>query len=306
MYDVPSLVPTAILEQVTTNNNVDSVKCLAVVPTLLSVVGSFNTARLVRSSHFRPSPKQILLGISILEVISTLCFSVQSLVIPRHFSHFHLVFISKSWHSCWMQFSIASYIVCNCVSLVYLCKSSKKSTEEYTFVYSVEPWLGTLGILYPILTALVGISMKIYSSLDFTTPNEHETGYVPVLVLLGATTLNSLILYVHHRNTGKPQAVATSAVLMTYLWTGVLRILESNDLRSQSNFYPLMLLQAVLLPLMGLLNAVFWFLPRYQRVTMLYPKAPSKQWRLRRAIWHIPVFDELPSYDYGVRRRCRF
>jgi hypothetical protein len=79
-------------------------------------------------------------------------------------------------------------------------------------------------------------------------------GY-PITILVAAVLFNAILMHVctsrsSSSSTGKDSAshingVATVAVLLTYIWTAILRVFESNDLRnnSQAGFFPLMLLQ---------------------------------------------------------------
>jgi hypothetical protein len=325
---------------------------VALIPTLMSVVGSVNIARLVKRS---PSikegsyTKRILMGMSICEVVSCIAFSAQSLFIPRESSHFLWAIGNGSALGLMMQFSISSYIFSCFLSFIYLSKIRLDyNTINRDFVTRrIEPWMGTLGLCYPLMTAFIGAAMQFYSNMEFLPSSEDSAtseatlshlreissrighflfpGY-PITNLLAAVAFNSFVIFAfvwsplgQKRSkdwapASQTNGVATAAVLLTYVWTAILRVFESNDIShfSKGALYPLILLQAVLLPALGLYNASAWFEPRMKRVQSLYP-FESTSWCLVRTL----IGDKMKpnkigsghssdSFSLASRRRCRF
>lgn len=362
----------------------DPGKFVALIPTLMSVVGSMNIVRLIQRS---PSIKEgsftkhILMSMSLCEMISCVAFSMQSLFIPRETSHILWAIGNGSLLGLMMQFSISSYIFSCFVSFIYLSKirnedhsnsSSSSNPINRDFVMKrIEPWTGALGFGYPIITALIGTAMLYYNSIiDTILPSISTTtdeailsrqrelsnrisrflfpGY-PITNLIAAITVNSLVIYYFVRpkqqrskqqqsqniapsptsssmtsttSISQTNGVATAAVLLTYLWTAILRVFESNDILhhfSTKGLYPLIVLQLFLLPALGLYNVITWLQSRkITRIQALYP-FENKLWCLRRALLGskkvFPTKTSLTStatllkdkeYTFSSRRSCRF
>ena len=169
-------------------------------------------------------------------------------------------------------------------------------------------------------------------------------GY-PITNLIAAITVNSLVIYyfVRPKQPSSPKqqpqntsssastsisqtnGVATAAVLLTYLWTAILRVFESNDILhhfSTKGLYPLIVLQLFLLPALGLYNVMTWLQSRkITRIQALYP-FETKLWCLRRALLGsqkvIPTRTSFSAagstttvmnedeYNFSPRRSCRF
>ena len=367
----------------------DPGKFVALIPTLMSVVGSMNIVRLIqRSPSFKEGSftKHILMSMSLCEMISCVAFSMQSLFIPRATSHILWAIGNGSVLGLMMQFSISSYIFSCFVSFIYLSKirfddakrngSSTNPINRDFVMKRIEPWTGALGFGYPIITALIGTAMLYYNSIiDTILPSISTTtdeailsqqrefsnrirrflfpGY-PITNLIAAITVNSLVIYYFVRprkqssstQSPKPQelqqlqqsipsspkasisqtnGVATAAVLLTYLWTAILRVFESNDILhhfSTKGLYPLIVLQLFLLPAWGLYNVIAWLQScKITRIQALYP-FESKLWCIRRALFgRTKVFPSKISvttsnsaatminndeYTFAPRHSCRF
>lgn len=328
----------------------DPSKLAALIPTLMGVAGSVNILRLVKRTNFGNSCKRVLFGMSICEVVSSIAFSLQSLFIPRNTSHFLWAIGNGSALGLMMSFSIYSFLY-NCIlSFVYLAKVQAGSNKDFTdkdFVQKrIEPWTGAMGFSYPILTAMIGAGMRVYSEMDFaasdaTLQKELSAkighflfpGY-PLTFLLAAIVLNSLVIFAFvragkkfSRNNESPtlasqtqvNAVATASVLLTYAWTAILRVFESNDIRSnnEAGLFPLLLLQAFFLPALALFNVVTWLQPRFRRVREIYP-FESNVWCVERAVFgekitptkgwqpEIGADNQEQDFNFSARRRVRF
>lgn len=289
------------------------------------------------------------MGMSICEVVSCIAFSAQSLFIPRESSHFLWAIGNGSALGLMMQFSISSYIFSCFLSFIYLSKIrlDYNSTNRDFVTRRIEPWMGTLGLCYPLVTAFIGAAMQFYSNMEFLPSSEdsatsEETlshlreissriGYLlfpgyPITNLLAAVAFNSFVIFAfvwsplgqkpskQWTSTSQTNGVATAAVLLTYVWTAILRVFESNDIShfSKGALYPLILLQAVLLPALGLYNASAWFQPRMKRVQSLYP-FENNSWCLLRTLIgdkmkpnKIESEHSSDSFSLVSRRRCRF
>jgi hypothetical protein len=327
----------------------DPGKFVALIPTLMSVVGSVNIVRLVKRS---PSikegsfTKRILMNMSLCEVVSCIAFSIQSLFIPRETSHILWAIGNGSLLGLMMQFSISSYIFSCFLSFIYLSKVRVDTNNPINrdFVTKwIEPWTGTLGFGYPIITALIGAAMQYYSNMELVPTNHDEAtvsrqrelskrigrflfpGY-PITNLIAAIVVNSFVIFAFVRpnknktkdmsssSISQTNGVATAAVLLTYLWTAILRVFESNDILHHFNttgLYPLLLLQLVLLPALGLYTVITWFSSRTRRIQSLYP-FESYLWCIRRVVLgpkKVPptsINNTTNQFDFALQRRCRF
>lgn len=347
---------------------------IALIPTLMSVVGSVNIARLVKQCpSFKGSAKRILMGMSLCEVVSSVAFSAQSLFIPRETSHILWAIGNGSALGLMMQFSISSYIFSCFLSFIYLSKIRFGGGDNRDFCATrIEPWTGALGLCYPLITALIGAGMRVYSNMEFlphtnTTENVEAVslrqrelsarvgqflfpGY-PVTNFLLAVAVNGLVIFAFVRNGGnnksnknnnnrndslrsRTNGVATASVLLTYVWTAILRVFESNDIShfSKGGLLPLVLLQAFFLPALGLYNVLgtTTLQPRWRRVRTLYP-CESNVWCAGRALFGgggggtkffqpttgvvVPTTTtsttaaarvEDHDFNFSSRRRCRF
>jgi hypothetical protein len=294
--------------------SVDQGKLLSlmpVIPTLLSVVGSVNIARLVKNSKSfgASSARNILFGISVCEVVSSVAFSLQSLFINRQGSHFLAAMTNGSVLGAIMHFSISSFLYNCLVSFVYLGKSAQREKAEINHkanrdfvVKLVEPSTPALGLVYLLMTASIGAGMRIYSGLELTSEDTvsqmtlypgHTLGF-----LVAAVMVNSLVIWSFCRAVGSTtNGVATAAVLLTYIWTAILRVFESNDIRSSNgsaSLLPLILLQALILPALGMFNLAGWISPRYIRCRKLYP-FESRAW----AFLHVVFGEQLVRPTQG-------
>jgi hypothetical protein len=112
---------------------------------------------------------------------------------------------------------------------------------------------------------------------------------------------------------------------LTYLWTAILRVFESNDILhhfSTKGLYPLIVLQLVLLPALGLYNVITWLQSRkLRRIQTLYPME-NKLWCFRRAVlgshkvfptktavqmtYTTGTVSMNNDYSFSPRRNCRF
>lgn len=94
--------------------------------------------------------------------------------------------------------------------------------------------------------------------------------------------------------------VATQAFLYvfafstTYFWTTLLRIIESQDVLTERDLYPFLVIQAVLLPSTGIFNIFIFLRPKYLSVRSQHPET-SSWWVFRRALYgeSVPI-DERP------------
>jgi hypothetical protein len=334
----------------------DPGKVVALIPTLMSIVGSVNIARLVkRSPSFHHSAKRILMGMSLCEVISAVAFSMHSLFIPRATSHFLWAIGNGSALGLLMQFSISSYVFSCFVSFIYLSKISFGGGANRDFCRTrIEPWTGALGGFgYPLLTAVLGLAMRYYSQQDFLPSDDIDESLVsrrqqelsarvgqflfpgyPITNLLAAIAVNSFVIFAFVRGTSssansdrdallrsRTNGVATASVLLTYGWTAILKVFESNDIShfSKNRLGPLLWLQLVLLPALALANGITWLQPRMARIQALYP-CESTLWCIARALLgktvkpssltNASTFDSPNSvshgFDFASRRRCRF
>lgn len=301
----------------------DPGKFIALIPTLMSVVGSVNIVRLVKRS---PSikdgsfTKRILMSMSICEVVSCIAFSSQSLFIPRETSHILWAIGNGSLLGLTMQFSISSYLFSCFISFIYISKivrfqnDHKTKQQNRDFVTKqIEPYTGALGFGYPIITALIGAAMQYYSNIELIPSDTDEIhgsivsqrqrelsnriarflfpGY-PITNILLAIAVNSLVIYIFVRpqlsssTITQTNGVATAAVLLTYIWTAILRVFESNDILHHFNttgLYPLIVLQLVLLPALGLYNIITWLRSRVHQIQSLYP-FETTMWCIQRAL----------------------
>jgi hypothetical protein len=316
----------------------DPGKLVAFVSTLMGVAGSVNIVRLLKRVQFHNSnSKRILVGMSCCEVVSSVAFSLQSLFIPRETSHFLLAIGNGSALGLMMQLSICSFLYTCLLSFIYLSKVQNQDYNRDFVEKRIEPWTGAMGISYPILSAIIGAAMRVYSGKHFQKESDRLgrllfPGY-NLTFFLAAILVNSLVIFAFVRAGRKlpyakkkenssladqTNAVATAACLLTFVWTAVLRVLESNDIRSNSEagIFPLVLLQVFFLPALAFFNLVTWLKPRYQRVRAIYP-FESSLWCVERALfgdkisptkgWQPePNRPDIGELSFSLRRGCQF
>lgn len=128
-----------------------------------------------------------------------------------------------------------------------------------------------------------------------------------VVVVLLSIVVNNLVIFLavkeqltrgrrhsiqSDRQTKRIQAVATQAFLYvaaffgTFVWNVTLRIMESRyyDAQDQATFFPLLVVQAVLVPSTGVFNLCIYLRPRYLKTRTDCP-AESRLWAVRRALY---------------------
>jgi hypothetical protein len=141
-------------------------------------------------------------------------------------------------------------------------------------------------------------------------------GGLPIALILLCIAISNCVIYLHVRRTinrgrlrssfavngvqnsqtKRIRAVATqaflyvAAFLMTYLWGVVLKIMESGsyDAQDEANLFPILVLQAIMLPLTGFLNLCIYVRPRYLRCRSDFP-LESRCWAVRRALYEDAV-----------------
>jgi hypothetical protein len=141
-------------------------------------------------------------------------------------------------------------------------------------------------------------------------------GGLPIALILLCIAISNCFIYLHVRRTinrgrlrssfavngvqnsqtKRIRAVATqaflyvAAFLMTYLWGVVLKIMESGsyDAQDEANLFPILVLQAIMLPLTGFLNLCIYVRPRYLRCRSDFP-LETRWWAVRRALYEEAV-----------------
>lgn len=97
---------------------------------------------------------------------------------------------------------------------------------------------------------------------------------------------------VEDSQTRRVRAVATQAFLYVgsfvtaYVWTAILRIMESLefDAEDEASIFPILVLQALFVPIQGFFNLLVYVRPRYLRARVDFPKE-SRYWAFRRALF---------------------
>jgi hypothetical protein len=140
-------------------------------------------------------------------------------------------------------------------------------------------------------------------------------GGLPIALILLCIAMNNCVIYLYVRRTinrgrrrssfvttgqdsqtKRIRAVATQAFLyvgaflMTYLWGVVLKIMESGsyDAQDEATVFPILVLQATMLPLTGFFNLCIYVRPRYMRCRSDFP-LESRWWAVRRALYEEAV-----------------
>lgn len=288
------------------------IQLLAVIPTLLSLLGSLNIIRTLRNSHFSPTAKKLLLNMGLCEVLSTAAFSSQSIFLGREDSHFPQLVLTDSLLSWTMQCSILGYLYSIIMSFVYLGVSSNQKQAQDFMQKRIEPYTPFLGAFYVVLSFLVGAGMRVYSEYEFDHAEASSSWwnwaeYVPQyrLVLLFVTIISNTSVMLCSKN---PNMIATTCVLLNWFYTSILRIFESHDIRRHGSSHILVWLQAGLLPALGVMNlGLTWWWPRYCCLRGLYPYE-SNLWCARRVLGTIPPTALTKASSFGLlyRKRGRF
>jgi hypothetical protein len=126
----------------------------------------------------------------------------------------------------------------------------------------------------------------------------YMVGALPAIFFFLGVLINNFLIYTHVRRTlykSKSrtlsdttqqdrrihQTVATQAFLyvgsfyMTYIWTFILKVLNAQDLDSESQVFPLLVLQSIFMPMQGFFNLLIYVRPAYVKYRKHYPEASS-------------------------------
>mmetsp|Transcript_35754 Transcript_35754/g.77638 ORF Transcript_35754/g.77638 Transcript_35754/m.77638 type:complete len:425 (-) Transcript_35754:194-1468(-) len=202
----------------------------------------------------------------------------------------------------WTYPSVFYYIA---LSFYYLLRI-RYSMKDSFFGKRIEPWIHAFMILYPLMATIVGLSLGVFGyqpaiNICWMVPNDRcdERCIHIIMWLFGIffvssffiVILNNLLIYCYVRtarnksqrlstlstneNASRINVVAVQAFLyvlvflLTYTWSLILRFMVV--VRSTANPYPVQILRALFLPLMGAGNLLVYVRPRYLQVRTIEP-----------------------------------
>jgi hypothetical protein len=148
-------------------------------------------------------------------------------------------------------------------------------------------------------------------------------GGLPTVYMFLSIIINNLLIYCFVRRTtrrtsrkslrgrnhqqNRIQAVATQALLyvgtflLAYSWAFAVKVAESLGFQAQdeARIFPVLVLQAIFLPMHGFFNLIVYSRPNYLRCRQIFPRE-SRLWVLRRAWFGRPIVRRLASVDASL------
>eukprot|EP00562_Extubocellulus_spinifer_P015430 CAMPEP_0178568290 /NCGR_PEP_ID=MMETSP0697-20121206/15814_1 /TAXON_ID=265572 /ORGANISM="Extubocellulus spinifer, Strain CCMP396" /LENGTH=434 /DNA_ID=CAMNT_0020202349 /DNA_START=261 /DNA_END=1565 /DNA_ORIENTATION=- len=257
------------------------------------------------SSPFR----RILLVMSAFDLLNTIHVCLTPFIMPRESSdNFWVVgndatCTLRAVMDQWVFPSFAYYVA---LSFYYLLRI-RYSVKDSFFGKRIEPWIHAFMFLYPLTTTIVGLSLGVFGyqpaiNVCWVVPNDRcDQRCLQIIIwLFGGiffvssffiVILNNLLIYCYVRtarnksqrlstlstneNASRINVVAVQAFLyvlvflLTYTWSLILRFMVV--VRSTANPYPVQILRALFLPLMGAGNLLVYVRPRYLQVRTIEP-----------------------------------
>jgi hypothetical protein len=310
---------------------------LAVFSGTLSILGSSLIVYRVYQNRQNTSPyDRILLGLSCSDIIHSATYALSPFLLPQNTSQ--RVWASGTDKTCSFlgfltQLAFAAIWYNGMLSFYYLL-TVRFGVKRQAFTRRYEPYIHIFGIFYFVLTATSGLIFGFFSELEITqgcwigeypegceargdckgSPIGWAFGGLPFLFTFFALPINNLIILFHVRkilNKNKAggariKEVATQGLLyvatfyLSYLAAFIVRVLESFGFNAEQEaiFYPVLVINAFMLPLQGFFNAFIYTRPNYARVRAAFPEK-SVSWTLKRACLatEIPPFasSNIPS-----------
>ncbi|CAB9512288.1 expressed unknown protein [Seminavis robusta] len=201
---------------------------LPIIPALLSATGSAAIIHMVLTSARKTPYRRIMMGLSCYDLLSSLMYPLQAFLLPRDTSQrlwaignrascsmlgfFIIMFFSAAWYS--------GTLSC------YFCLTVKFGVRERDFAKRYEPYMHAVSIGYPLLAAIVGLSLGTYHEIEIGAScgvtnwpegcgcregAEEECclspilawvlGGIPLFLIFCTILVNNLLVFCHVRNT---------------------------------------------------------------------------------------------------------
>lgn len=260
---------------------------------------------------------RIMLGMSCSDLVASIVYFLGTWLVPRgtegRYGPVYLA--SGNERTCdvsgfLVQFAVCSPIYNGMLALYYLLLVRFKWTEQR--LHKIEPLFHTVPICFGFGTSVAGLVLRLYGNVEWlcwinpNPPQERTKAYqwtflfAPVWVCVGFVTLVMISLYVQMRalerannrysigpNSSRKHERSTQiavqgmlyvlAFYITWFFPSIQRITEFT---ADKNYFAVQMLDASLLPLQGLLNALIYVRPRFIRYRKKYPEV-----RLRALVW---------------------
>jgi len=109
-------------------------------------------------------------------------------------------------------------------------------------------------------------------------------------------SMNSSVQSERIKDVAKQASLYVVAFIGTYVWSLLLRIMESQsyDAEDEAALFPFLVLQSILVPSTGVFNLLIYLRPRYKRTRELFPNE-SSIWVFRRAMYGETVREPLEN-----------
>ena len=291
-------------------------KDLAILPlfsALLSILGSSAIIRL--SSTLKTSYERILFGLSVADLSSSTVNALGAFLVPRDSSH--RIWAVGNDTTCaalgtLYQITTAGFLYSGMLSLYFLLTIRFRVTETW-FAKYVEPGMHVSAAGGPLLTGFIGLGLGVYGEVRlgpgcWTVPDrQHGEMFgwmataIPMVLTLTGVIGGQIMIYRHCRqvlqrsimtnrrwttDTAKQARLRNvtmqslsyvAAFLLVNVWPIVLRVLDNEGIGDEASLYPLLVLQAIFLPIQGFFNCAIYVRPRYLRQRQRYPDQSTRQ-----------------------------
>ena len=318
---------------------------IAILPlftALLSILGSAIIIRLtVRIGQLKTSYDRILFGLSIADLSSSTVNSLAAFLVPQSSSH--RIWAVGNDATCralgtlW-QITTAGFMYSGMLTL-YFVLTIRFGVTERTFSKYWEPAIHMMAVGGPLITGIIGLALNVYDEVRlgpgcWTVPTKtygEAFGWiataVPMAITMTGVIIGQIMIYRHcrqvlHRAAERSlhtaenkherlksiawQSVSYVAVfLLVNLWPTIVRILDNQGVGTEASLYPLLVLQAIFLPIQGFGNCAIYVRPRFQRQRLRYPEESFWQ-SLKQVLWGNVATSTPFSLGINSRRRQSF
>jgi hypothetical protein len=146
-------------------------KLLSILPCFTSFFSCLGSAQIVYKvlTGRRTTPyRRILLGLSSADFLCSLIYPLQAFLLPKETSN--RVYAVGNHASCnflgFAQQSFFASILYNSMLSVYFLLTVRFGLSNEVVGKKYEPWMHALSIGYPLITAVIGVSMNMFHQLE--------------------------------------------------------------------------------------------------------------------------------------------
>lgn len=191
-----------------------------VIPAILSMTGSLCIIRLVIRAKLSQPQQRLLFVLSLYDIFNSITVVLQTFLVPRSTSRRRWAIGNEASCSAMgfaFQFSYPSFIYFGLLSFYFLLVIRFGIRDEL-FARRIEPWMHLVGLLYPTVTAIIGLAMDLYDEVqvgagcwlakttescdvDCMSLMEWIFGGIPFGLIFISIVINNLVIFWYVRRT---------------------------------------------------------------------------------------------------------